>query len=105
MDRVQYCALEFCSCCQFFIITRAGGDGCTAEFRVVGFNDYGSGFRLANIRKGAYLVSWSKSGKSPHMKSRWEAALHGSTTTLWRCLTNLPPCRPFASVQVCVMPT
>jgi hypothetical protein len=32
--RVQYCALEFCSCCQFFIITRAGGDRCTAEFRL-----------------------------------------------------------------------
>ena len=37
---------------------------------------------LPNIPKGAYLVSWPKSGKSPRMKSKWEAALHGSTTTL-----------------------
>jgi hypothetical protein len=35
MDRVQYCVLEFCSCCcQFFTITRAGGERCTAEFRL-----------------------------------------------------------------------
>src|SRR5258707_1286429 len=56
---------------------------------------------LPNIPKGAYLVSWPKSGKSPHMKSRWEAALHGSTTTLWRCLANLPPCQPFHIIWGC----
>src|SRR6516164_1819074 len=73
---------------------------------VVRLDGRGSVLRAAfNIPKGPYLVSWPKSGKSPHMKSTWEAALHRSTTTLWRCLTNLPPCRPFASVQVCVMPT
>src|SRR5262245_4072532 len=69
---------------------------------VVSSFDYGSGACLTFRREH---VSWPKSGKSPHMKSAWEAGLHRSTTTLWRCLTNLPPCRPFASVQVCVMST
>src|SRR5215831_7056814 len=34
MDRFQYCVLEFWPCCQCFTITRAGGDRCTAEFRL-----------------------------------------------------------------------
>jgi hypothetical protein len=47
MDRVQYCVLEFCPCCQFFIITRGEE---TAALRNFGWTYVSSGSNSAVSR-------------------------------------------------------